>query len=117
MKRRSDGFLTKRRPTRLRDWHVRSYVNCGCATTKVTTAASGHERTFVPTLIGPYTGQAWPAAGAQAIGGLRPADLGAAGRIAGRQVGGDLVSGGAAGASGPLLRVSRAKIEKPETEN
>jgi hypothetical protein len=31
-----------------RYWHVRSYLNCGCAKTGVVTPASGHNKTFVP---------------------------------------------------------------------
>jgi hypothetical protein len=31
-------------PRRFGEWHVRSYLNCGCAKTSVATPASGPER-------------------------------------------------------------------------
>lgn len=35
-------FGSHERPIRLGDWHVRSYLDCGCAKTRVATPASGH---------------------------------------------------------------------------
>jgi hypothetical protein len=42
--------LGHRRPIILGDWHVPSYLNCGCAKTRVATPASGQVRTLLALL-------------------------------------------------------------------